>query len=563
MHNFVGWCFDWIGALSVWRQFEIVPTKGLPSSSIFGFSEFLAVLALLLVVLTASDFRYRYRLSLAVPDLRRLGFWLALLIGVLLLGTDVWFDNGRPTIRLLSNPNNIKAALALAFLLYVFRVIYVAVLQPPRFTARNAKRFFEANYWFIHEGNPDRLQVVAQETGRSLHSIVASAARAMPRSARQQGLLPNMNDYATNFLLLIGDGRFCRVVVDKVPSFAIECFQNVQKVATPQLQIFQFVRNIGQEFIRNTGSSFYQEESGFQSGLMGYGKPTTKVIFGDFGFIERCASEGASPLETEYAELKSYTGKQLQGYVRAALVFFEAYLNETKGYAIPHSFALARLMSSLEYAVSGLRPVDDGTSQNYPQLSAVMDFIKGALKLATKLAPRPATLRISTGVPRDVYDHLAYLVFDVIFGATAVSSPTWLAWDVQYVSVWSAIFGFSGGEANRIVAFKVRRLMYDDIKKMDRFVNFKGARILGYALYVFGLTPVQRHDSHGKWMFPLQKVVLRWTKRNYRRLLSDSPPVANACLVGSLSYDDGHGRLVKTIDGDQRRPPVQEYLELE
>ena len=563
MRNFLGRCFDWISALPVWHQFEIVPAEGLPSSSIFGFSEFLAALALLLVVLTASDFRYRYRLSLAVPDLRRLGFWLARLIGVVLLGTDVWFDNGLATISLLSNPNNIKAALALAFLLYVFRVIYVAVLQPPRFTARNAKRFFEANYWFIHEGNADRLQVVAQETGRSLHSIVASAARVMPRSARQQGQRPNMNDYAANFLLLIGDGRFCRIVVDKVPSFALECFQNVQKVATPQLQIFQFARNIGQEFIRNTGSSFYQEESGFQSGLMGYGKPTTKVIFGDFGFIERCAGEGASPLETEYAELKSFTGEQLQGYVRAALVFFEAYLSETKGYAIPHSFALARLMGSLKNAVSGLRPIEGATSSTFPQLSAVMDFVKDSLELTTKLAARPETLRISTGVPRDVYDHLAYLIYDVIFEATAVSSPTWLAWQVQYVSIWSMIFGFSSGEANRIVAFKVRRLMYNEIKKLDQFVNFKGARILGYALYVFGLTPVQRHDNHGSWIYPLQNAVLRWTKRNYRRLLSDSPPVAKACLVGSLSYDDGHGRLVKTFDGDQRRPPVQEYLDLE
>jgi hypothetical protein len=531
---------------------------------VFGFAEFLAALALLLVVLTASDFRYRYRLSLAVPDLRRLGFWLALLIGFFLLGTDVWFDNGLPTIKLLSNPNNIKAALALAFLFYVFRIIYVAVLQPPRFTARNAKRFFEANYWFIHEGNPDRLQVVAQETRGSLHSIVASATRAIPRSVRRQGQPPDMNDYAANFLLLIGDGRFCRIVADKVPSFAVECFRHVQKVAAPQLQIFQFARNIGQQFIRNTGSSFYQEESGFQSGLMGYGKPTTKVIFGDFGFIERCAGEGASPLETEYAELKAFTAVQLQGYVRAALVFFEAYLYETKGYAIPHSFALARLMSSLKNAVSGLRSVEDGSSSVFPQVSAVMDFVREALELTTKFAARPATLRVSAGVPRDVYDHLAYLVFDIIFEATAVSSPTWLAWHLQYVIVWSTIFGFSDGLANRVVAFKVRRLMYDDIQKMDRFVNFKSARILGYALYVFGLTPMERHDdNNGKWMYPIQKSVLRWTRRNYRKLLSDSPPVARACLIGSLSYDDEHGRLVKTFDGDQRRPPVQEFLDLE
>jgi hypothetical protein len=114
--------------------------------------------------MTTSDFRYSYRLSLTKADLRKAGFWVGLTVGVAILATDVWFENRLPVPKLISNPNNLKALFGFVFLLFVSRVISVAVIRRPRFEKGNAKQFFDTNYHLIHQGNPDRLQVVAEAT---------------------------------------------------------------------------------------------------------------------------------------------------------------------------------------------------------------------------------------------------------------------------------------------------------------------------------------------------------------------------------------------------------------
>jgi len=116
------------------------------------------------------------------------------------------------------------------------------------------------------------------------------------------------------------------------------------------------------------------------------------------------------------------------------------------------------------------------------------------------------------------------LIFETIFAASSVSSPEWTAWSIQHNAVWADIFGFDDGKATKIIALKVRRLLYDEIKRMDTFGNFKGARILGYCLHVLGLTLMDRHKGFRREFHPaagcgdrldegkLQKTVVRYSK---------------------------------------------------
>jgi hypothetical protein len=291
--------------------------------------------------MTASDFRYRYRLSLTRTNLRKVGFWIGFGIGTAILVTDVWFQNHLPIRKLISNANNLKALLGLLFLLFVFWLISVAIIRPPSFARMNAEQFFSAHYQFIHQGNPDRLQVLAEELPRSIERIVAFAAKTPPADSDAKPTQMSLaEDRARHLLLLLGDRRFCRVVVDRAPAFAFACFLEAQKHIGDRLPIFQFARNIGQEFIRNTDSAFYQEDSGFDSGLVGYQKPVTNVVFGNYRFVERCASEGESPIDTDYQEFGKFNEKQMEGYTRAALAFFEAYITATHGRAYAHSYAV-------------------------------------------------------------------------------------------------------------------------------------------------------------------------------------------------------------------------------
>lgn len=551
----------------VWEQFRLVQAHTPASGSIFGLAEYLASLALFLVVTTISDFRYSYRLSLATANLRKVGFWIGLGVGVALLITDVWFANELPVPKLISNPNNVKALLGFVFLAFVFYVISVAVVRPPVFSKGNARRFVEVNYYHIHQGNPDRLQILAEELRRSVGAIVALAAK-MPatRDENSREEIRQGQAYAHDFLLLIGDERFCRIVVDKVPAFAFACFQEAQKYANRPLPVFQFARNIGQEFIRNTSSSFYQEDSGYYSGLVGYTRPATNIVFGSYEFIEKCAADGASPIDTDYREFGEFNAKQMEGYSRASLAFLESCLLVTKGRSHPHSYALTRMLDSFGSSLGDVYQMDGvenySTMAAYGRLSVTVDFITDAIVLVQKHAVRPKTFRILQPRHADIYDDLAQLIFKAIFAASSVSSPEWTSWSIQHNTVWSHIFDFGDSTASKVVALKVRRLLYKEIKKMDRFANFKGARILGYCLNIFGLKLIDRHKGHGKEFYPLQATAISWTKANYKRLLVDHPNVAKACLQGSVSYDRENHRLVKTYAAATEKEPVHEFLDV-
>lgn len=564
LQSFLAGAVDW----PLWAYFRLESSKWPNSGNIFGLAEYIAALALLLVVMVASDFRFRYRLSVTKRDLRKWGFWSALAIGTILLAIDVWYQNSLPVPLFMANANNLKAFLGLSFILLVFRVLYVGVIRRPAFSRNNAEQFFTATYHFIHEGNADRLQVIAEDLCHTLNSIVALAAK-LPNQRDEEidEYSPPSQIYAHQFLLLIGDERFCKIVVDKVPAFAFVCIEECQKYPNGNLPIFQFARNIGQEFIRNTSSSFYQEDSGYYSGLVGYARPASRIVFGSYQFVEKCATDGGSPLEADYRDFLEIDPRQMEGFSRAALSFFGDYLKATKGRSHPHSYALTRMLHAFENSLSDLHGIDGlkdySNTDAYKRLRTAVHFVDEAINLIDAHAVIPKSYRSSKNMHGDIFDKFSSLIFDIIFSASVVSTPPWTAWSVQHNAVWSKLFTHDKSQARKIIALKVRRLLYSEILRMDEFANFKGARILGYCLNVLGLTRGSRYKSYSKEFYPLRAAAITWTKANYHRLLADHPKVAEACIQGSVTYDAEKHRLVKTYSNETRKEPNREYLDLD
>ena len=175
-------------------------------------------------------------------------------------------------------------------------------------------------------------------------------------------------------------------------------------------------------------------------------------------------------------------------------------------------------------------------------------------------------IRENAGGPtrENFYDHLAGMIFEVIFAASAVKSPRDQCWWVQHNSVWGELFNFNklSGAAGNVVKFKVRRLLYKEVVDMKRFANFKGANILGFCLNVMGLTI--RKDDYDKDTRALQKAMLAWAKKNYVWLHVYNPRIAEACLVDGMTYDAEKLRLVRTypIEG-LRREASHVYFNLD
>ena len=166
---------------------------------------------------------------------------------------------------------------------------------------------------------------------------------------------------------------------------------------------------------------------------------------------------------------------------------------------------------------------------------------------------------------RDLYDRIADLMLDMIFQAAALDLSPDESWGICYGTVWTKFFGHGKqGKAWTAVQFKLRRLIYDEIVEPRSGLNYKSARILGFCLYVLGLTPLNRSraDIH-RPESPLGRPLLAWTRKNYLRYVDERPDVAKAVLIGSLTYDAAGKRLVKTYIKGLRKEEPKEYLALE
>lgn len=454
--------------------------------------------------------------------------------------------------------------------------MYCAFIRPPVFCRRNALRFGQVLYKYIQRGNDEELKVIADELAKSAKPLVMHSRRLNRRTSDVETLRgqphkkrAGVEDYAYDILLLIANRKFCRNIVGSSPVTAQAFFEEMTSASKFDIPIGQFARNISSEAVAQKGSFLYDEADGYYSGLLGYLKPVTKAVYGDYSLVEALANNFDSPLDLHYEEQWGWDAKQWEAYCRATLITFKDYLE--KGYGSQHSYALNRTFKNMESAYRDLYKLNDTPyeylTDTYGRLRVVVEFVKDAIDLIDKHPNPPEPLRrIREGTyPKNIYDHLALLIFDMISAASMVKSPPETCWSIHHNMIWSRIFtryGGKDGKAFKIVRFKVRRLLYDEIAIMTKHPNYKGAMILGYCLNVFGMTTNTKKDFD-RDSYALAKAVQSWTRKYYLDMRQEYPDVAESVLIGSVSFDETGSRLVKTYLKGLNREAPKAYLVLD
>lgn len=316
-----------------------------------------------------------------------------------------------------------------------------------------------------------------------------------------------------------------------------------------------FGRNLVSEALNNRDSFLFTETEGYETGLLGFHKPLTQAMFSDFGLVEGVGSL----LDLDWKQARDLDPTQWEAYCRILLMAFLTYVERK---APEHSVVIYRALQELKHATWDLYKLDGKTEDwdrpSWQKLHVVVRFIEDALKALDSLGrPSGVGLRLRrVGSPRrDIYDALADLLFEVIWDAAAVRSPVDLCWSIQHKSLWAEISGFGdhNGPAAQIVKRKLMGQIYKEINELKTFPNFKGARYLAFCLNVMGLE-MNRQPADADSL-PLQRAVLRWTKRNYALLRQRNPEVADKCLVAGMSFDQEHLRIVKCypVEGLRRQ----------
>lgn len=541
------------------------------SPKFFGFSEFLASLALMILVWTTTDVRYRFRIATAPVPLYCLTFWVVACIGTLTLLTDLWRAGGWLVPRgPVLTPESWQALLGGSFLLTFLTWVWFAHLRPPTFSRRNARRYADYLYVTITNGSAADMAMIGREMIRSVPQLIAATPVNVGGLQPVEDVTPDPEEWqalAHEILLLIADPRFCRALVASSPGTIHAFFQEVSNSGKHRIPIGQFGRNVVTAAIENRDSFLYHEQDGFASGLLGYMKPITQAMFGDYRMVE----EIGLLLDVDHRSMRRWSEMEWSAYAGAVIIFFRSYVEAGLW---DHSFVLYRAFNKLADAADDIYKIDGLDSANWEadairRLEVSVDFCGEALKLLNEKGP-PDNLRLRF---RDkiqhrgetVYDHLASLMLKLVQHAEAVRRSPDLSWCVRHNIVWTHVLGdfVTPGRATRIVQFKLRRKIYDEIITAEKWPNYRNIRLLGYCLHVMGFK-VHARGRVGREYRTLNRAVLAWTKRNFVALQLRAPQIFEECMPAEISYDAQGARLVRTYEANAiRTEPMHIYFNLD
>lgn len=535
------------------------------SPKFFGFSEFIAGLALMILAWTIADVRYRFRIATAPLPLEKIAFSVISIIGTLTLLTDLWRAEEWlvPQGNLLT-PSGWQAILGGLFLLTFLIWSWFAFIRPAEYGKWNSKRYMQALGRAILKGSHSDLSIIADELTSSIKSIISNATDANPSSSKRHR--SSVNVHADEILLLIADKKFCKAVIDASPGTALAAFQTIKDTRNFHINNIQiFAKNIVTEALTNKDSLLYHETDVYETGLIGLDQPLSQTLFSDYEMVEAI---GTLLNPDNLWDDRKLDAAQIEAYCRIVLITFQDYVD--KGYIEEYyrSFALFGAMNKIENTVSDLYTLNGVTSNPWDsdiweRLRVVVEFIRNTIGvLDKKNIPESLQLRVRESDYKSCYDRIADMAFEVIRSAIQVTTPPDLCRQIQYSSVWSRLFKFSGQDsaAEKVVNFKVRRLLYNEIKEMNQFPNFEGASIIRFCLNVMGINLGKQRVAD---MRALHKAVLSWTKKNFVWLHSYDSRVAEACLPDGVTFEVEKSRLVKTYPAHGlRREPQLNYLEL-
>ena len=544
---------------------------------IYAFANFIAGLALLALTWTYADIRYQFRIRCTRIPLRLITFGVLALIGPLILLTDLWYAEHWLVLRgPIITPPEWEALLAAVFLVTIITWAGFAFVWPPTFGKTNAQQYARALYWAILQGSPSELPMVAGELTWSASSLVRYASNQ--RIERTQNVteqpavkLPDVEALANDLLLLIGNRRFCRTIVRSSPVTAMAVFESMLDENKFGVPVGTFAVNIFSEAINDRDSFIYTEAEGYNSGLLGYHKPLTEAMFGNYELVDTVGRM----FEPDWRERRKWDADQWAAYYRAVLTTAKDYV---ANHFHQHSSVLYTALKHSEEALFDLYKLDGQPSGAWEsdalsRLHVIVRFIRDVLEVLDENAPKlkfnlrtPQSSKRKPKRERETFiDFLAEAIAHVVWSAAGVRSSRDLCWSVQYGGVWSDLFSdhSENGAVSKAVRFKVRRLIYDKITHMATFANFEGARFLGFCLNVMGLREPERDKRRGD-MWPLHRAVLHWTKKHYAWLHGYNPRVAEHCLVEGMTYDAEKRRITNTspVDG-LRRTPYYVHLDVD
>lgn len=535
----------------------------------FGFAELIQALALFVVAYTITDARFKLRLATAPIRLHYATYLIITFVSLATLITDLWISEAWWMLR---NPwlgvGVWQAVLGVLFVGTFLSWLFVGYIRPTPFSRRTAERFFDVVKWHVMFGNEAEIGAVARELKWSAREIVSLCPTLRDfnndrqKSAEENELRPQ--DFAWDLLFLMATPRLCKQIVASAPDTVFAFLYEIREQNKREIPIGPFLSAITAEAISNKDSLLHREADQFPYDLIGMSKPWSEAMYGDFDSLLASAKSGRSAIDLDYRVREPWDAGQWRAYSHSVLVAIESFLVSRKSNSGAHI-----IRSAVDDIKSGCVTFKIGgdvaqlQDEARAKLRVAVDFVQKFVELIEKHRNqnvRLASMKLRNEIQdRDLYDCAAEAVFDICVAVSTVHGDQDNCWWIHYGETWSHLFrDYDVNYSWRVVQFKARRLLWDEVRTLASAPNYRNVRLAGYLLNILGVQVGQRRHN-GR---PLARLLIPLIRSSYLKLRMDFPDVANSMLFGSVSYDEKGRRLVRTYSRGLSKEGPRVYLDL-
>lgn len=520
-------------------------------------SGFLGILAFSVAVFTLTSPRFQIRQSTAIISFRPLFFCCLFISTVILFSieTCILYSIRIPKCF---NPNTINYIITATIALLILYWMMICFIRPPRFSRFTARHFYRQAYVHIANGSKEEMLALAREIMREAPRLI----RHTPRRKRHHFeddkpvKLSALQTHAYYLNMLLSDTRFCDVVAKEIPSFPAHMVETAVEFKRYDAPIHLMVRRVVIAMLNSPGSALFVENEWLGQGFIGEAKPITRSIFGNWHLLESYELGLEAPLDLDYPHARSWDTDAWRVYFGMAREYVRG-LTST---------------GSVNWNTQGIRHILETTGRAYEQLGDLKKYedtfspynptwhAKEANDFLNHLVKAFDESKGWVGFDRrdnfsyghDLSSKIAVLLFDAIFNAAQVNTKEFRMWNVQYSIVWAPIerHEIRDTAIMKMVRRKLRRMIWDEIVRMDDFPNYKGAAYVRFCLNVLGFydESVHRKNTLERDSWALAKVIAGWMKKNYQTIAISHPPVAEAMLPANIEYHRDAQTLLRTHD---------------
>ena len=163
---------------------------------------------------------------------------------------------------------------------------------------------------------------------------------------------------------------------------------------------------------------------------------------------------------------------------------------------------------------------------------------------------RPTRRYVRTGdrkyIERDIVDDLCDALVEILTHASWVKGPVDTAWSIQHNTFWHGINAFGhASETWQVIRARLTRLIIYELRSVRKYADFRTIRIIGLLLNVLGLREEPKSALNSEFDV-LRRYVIKLAKTSYMKIVTEQPHVAEAALIGGITFEPVSQRLVKT-----------------